>query len=487
MKKSLLLLPLVMLAACTNPDPNPIGGRPNDMIVPGEGNTPDYVPSDIPEFSYAIVQYDGQTADDQATYPANDIDLNPDLTTWTDNITVTYSGDKATVTGPGKATINGANVDISLPTDKLCRIVVTGSSSNGSLRISGDRKHLLQLENLTLTSTDRPAINDQVKKRVFVNLVGKTVVEDGATYAVTAEDRKGCFFAEDHVIIGGSGALQIKGNYRHGLATDGFLFVNSGATLVVTDAAKNAIHVKGSSSQNNAFRGIEVVGGYIYANTSAPAGKAMKCDGTVRIRGGELSLNCSGIAAWDNVDGSLSSAACIKSDKNVSISGADLTLTATGAGAKAINAATDIEISGGTLHIAMTGSQSSEQGDISTPKGLGCNGILRISGGGTYISATGAGARAIDADGGTDISGGVSYAFGRAWGLRTAAATAAVTAGVLLSGGEQNTQIEGCASYNYQNVTPDQETTIMNETEDAVLAAFRWPVAIPTANLLLHR
>lgn len=486
MKKLLLLLPLATLAACTNPDPNPNGGRPDDVVVPGEGNTPPYVPSDIPTFSHNIAPYDGQTAGDQSTYPANDIDLNPDMTTWTDVINVTYSGDKATVTGPGKATINGANVDLSLPTDKLCKIIVTGSSSNGSLRISGDRKHLMQLENLTLTSTDRPAINDQVKKRVFVNLVGKTAIEDGANYVSTAEDRKGCFFAEDHVIIGGSGTLQIKGNYRHGLATDGFLFVNSGATLVVTDAAKNAIHVKGSASQNNAFRGIEVVGGYIYANTSAPAGKAMKCDGTVRIRGGKLNLNCSGIAAWDNVDGSLSSAACIKSDKNVSISGADLTLTATGNGAKAINAATDIEISGGMLYIAMTGSQSSEQGDTSTPKGLGCGGILKISGGGTYISATGTGARAIDADGGVNIGGGVSYAFGRAWGLRTVA-TATVTAGVLLSGGEQNTQIEGCASYNYQSVTPDQETVIMTETEDAVLAAFRWPVAMTTANLLLHR
>lgn len=481
-----MLLPLATLAACTNPEPNPDGKRPDDVIVPGEGNTPTYTPSEIPTFGYTIAQYDGQTAEDQVGYPADDIDLNPDMTTWTDVITVTYSGDKASATGPGTTSINGANVDITLPADKLCKIVVTGSSSNGSLRISGDRKHLIQLENLTLTSTDRPAINDQVKKRVFVNLVGKTTIEDGANYISTAEDRKGCFFAEDHVIIGGSGVLQIKGNYRHGLATDGFLFVNSGATLVVTDAAKNAIHVKGSASQNNAFRGIEVVGGYIYANTSAPAGKAMKCDGSVRIRGGKLNLNCSGIATWDDADGSLSSAACIKSDQNVIISGADMTLTATGAGAKAINATTDIEISGGTLHIAMTGAQSSEQGDTSTPKGLGCNGALKINGGGIYISATGAGARAIDADGGIDISGGVSYIFGRAWGIRTAA-TAAITAGVLLSGGEQNSQIEGCTTYTYQNVPTDHETVIMNETEDAVIAAFRWPVAMTTANLLLHR
>lgn len=486
MKKLLLILPaLAALSACTNPEPNPESVKPADVVVPGEGNTPAYVPSEMPSFTYTIAPYGGTTATDSVTYPADDADLNPNLTVWTDTITVTYSASTATVEPAGLANITGADVDLRLPAVGLCKIIVTGNSSNGSLRISGDKKHLLCLDNLTLTSSNRPAINDQVKKRVFVTLKGESSIEDGATYATSAEDRKGCFFAEDHLIFGGNGVLRIKGNYRHGLATDGFLLVNPGATLVVTDAKKNAIHVKGSASENNALRGIEVIGGYVYANTSAPAGKAMKCDASIRLRGGKVYLATSGNSEWDAADASLSSSACLKSDLGIYLSGADVTMTATGNGAKAVNADGPVEISGGNICIAMTGESSTEQGETSTAKGISSKNLMTISGGRLNISTIGANSRAIDADGGIDVKGGIIYAFGNDWGLRTKG-DAKVTNGVMLCGGTLNTKIENCTHFDYTNITTDQETVITSETGDATIAAFRWPTELPEATLLLH-
>lgn len=488
MKKPLLLLlaPALLAASCSNNEPNPDSPDiPSSVVVPGEGSTPSYDPSKAPTFNYAVPAYAGETATDAPSYPDNDADLNPALTQWTDVITVTFNGSTATVDGAG-ATISGANVDLALPATGLCRVVVTGTSPNGSLRLSGTRKHMLELRDLTLTSTDRPAINDQVKKRVFVSLSGRNVLADGTAYAPSTEDRKGCFFSESHVILGGSGVLEIKGNYRHGFATDGFLFVNPGATLVVTDAVKNAIHVKGSASENNSLRGIEIVGGYVFAHTSGAAGKAIRCDAAVRLRGGDIVLSSSGSAAWDATDGTLSSPACIKGDLGVYLSGARISLVASGSGAKAINADGNLSISGGDLSIAMTGTSHTERGDSSTPKGLACKGQLQISGGGIAVSTIGKDSRAIDADGGMNVSGGVTYAFGRDYGLRFLN-SATVSGGVLLAGGARNSELGGVSSFSYSDVEAERLTLITTDEGDALLASFRWPVAMPVASLLLHR
>lgn len=479
---AILALPLLMLAACTNDEPNPelITG----VIVPGEGDTPDYDPEATPSFSYDIAPYAGQTATDAVSYPAGNPDLNPDENRWENVVTVTYHGAGATVTGASEAgvtaSVNGANVDLALGSGKQIRIVCTGASDCGSLRLTGGHKHLLELNNLTLKSTDRPAINDQIKKRVFVVLKGKNSLEDSADYIVTSEQRKGCFFAEDHIILCGDGVLQIKGNYRHGLVTDGFLFVNSGATLAVTDAAKNAIHVKGSGV-NNDFRGIEIVGGYVYANSSAPAGKAMRCDGSIRLRGGVLSLNCSGDAATDPDDNTLSSSACIKTDTDLLLSGGSVSLCATGHGGKGVTADRDILISGGRLSVDVSGDATSAQGDSSVPKGLNAHRNIAVTAGGVSVSAIGAGSTALGADFDMTISGGVTYAFGTAYGVK--AQTSTVNKGIFLCGGAESTAVVGTESNAYENIEPDLVTTLRN-SEGRTIGTFRWPVALPAATLL---
>lgn len=484
MKKATLLLalPLLAMCACTNDEPNE--DLDQSVTVPDEGGTPDYDPDQIPEFDYSIAAYDGTKASDAVSYPVGNPDLNPNENTWDNIVTVTYNGATATVTGASEAgvtaSIVGANVDLALGGSKQVKIIATGTSDCGSLRLTGSYKHLLELDNLTLTATDRPAINDQIKKRVFVVLKGHNSLADGARYNVTAEQRKGCFFAEDHIVLCGDGVLEIRGNYRHGLVTDGFLFVNAGATLAVTDAAKNAIHVKGSGV-NNQYRGIEIVGGYVYANTSAPAGKAMRCNGNIRLRGGKFSLNCSGDAAIDPDDGLLSSAGCIKSDGGVYISGGDLKLCATGKGGKGITADYDIEISGGMLSLAVSGEATSADGDSSVPKGLNAHGNLNIIGGGVNVSAIGDGSTALGADNNLTINGGVTYAFGRTNGVK--ALTAEVASGVFICGGMVNSAAAGATKSTYGALEAD-EVTVIKDGAGAVLGGFRWPVAMTSASLL---
>lgn len=484
---SALLIPLAALTACTNSEPHPSPNQPPVVVVPGEGNTPEYNPAETPSFTYTITPYSGQTATDVPSYPQGNSDLNPDENLWEAVVTVTYSGSTASVAGAEDAgviaRVTGANVDLNLGLSQLVKVVATGSSSNGSLRISGDRKHLLELDNLTLTSTDRPAINDQNKKRVFLKLTGKSAITDGPQYVATAEDRKGCFFAEGHVVLCGSGVLQVEGHYRHGFATDGFLFVNPGASLVVTDAAKNAIHVKGSGV-NNEFRGIEITGGYIYANTSAPAGKAMKCDSEIRLRGGRLDLSCSGNPAFDTTDNTLSSSACIKSDAAVYVSGSEISMCATGHGGKGINAEGNVMISGGTTSAAISGDGVEDQGDTSTPKAIVSHQTLSISGGLVCLSAIGHNAAGLEADAEIAIDGGVSYVFGSSFGIKSPKAS--VNKGILICGGSRNSTIasSNVTLTDYPSVTADEESLLMTDDGSAIRATFRWPVALSPAQLL---
>lgn len=489
MNKVIYLLPFVALVGCKSPDPNPIPAPPEVVEIPGEGHTPEFKPDFVPSYSYTILPYDGQVAADAPQYPAADEGLNPQLTVWKYLVEVTFNGIDAPQvkipTGcPATAQTENGNVDIDLGETEYIKLVVSGESQSGSLRVSGNKRHLIQLNNLILHSNDRPAINDQNGKRVFLDLVGRNVLSDGTSYVSTplGEDRKGCFFSEGNTVICGDGSLEVTGYYSHGFATDGFLYVNPGATLVVNDAVRNAIHVKGSASEANAFRGIEIVGGYVYANTSSPRGKAMKSDSNIQIRGGKVSLNCSGDAAIDPDDGGLSSAACIKSDLTVKISGGSVNLTATGAGAKGIKANGSVELAGGELYVALSGNSMQGGGDSATPKGIKADGHLMINGGGNYVSARGVGSVGIESGYGMVIDGGVTYSFGTKKGILFGT-TGAYVSGKVLAGGESNSDFNNAYTMTLSNIQAQTISKIMSEDGKQLLGSFRWPVAMPSATL----
>ncbi len=469
----------VALAACSNPEPNPPIA---EVTVPGEGETPVYNPEVTPDFTYTVAPYAGERASDAESYPEGNPDLNPELNDWNNIVRVEYKGAEATVSGAAEAGVSAevteAHVTLKLGDVKSVRIVASGSSDCGSLRLTGNYKHLLELNNLTLTAVDRPAINDQIKKRMFLVVRGENKLVDGANYLTSSEQRKGCLFAEDHIVLCGDGVLQIEGRYRHGLVTDGYLFVNPGVTLAVTNAAKNAIHVKGSGV-NNDFRGIEIIGGYVYAHTSAPAGKAMKSDANIAIRGGKLALYASGAPAVDT-DGTLSSAACIKSDMNVNISGGSLSLISPANGGKGITSDGIMTINGSLLKIALSGKAEAGDMDSSVPKGLNAHGSLLVSAGGVSISAIGAGSTAIGCDGAMEMTNGVVYAFATNNGLK--AAEAAVSGGTLLCGGAKNSSCSGCRMQLLNNVSASTVTEIFDGKQ--LKGSFQWPATMTEASLI---
>jgi hypothetical protein len=122
--------------------------------------------------------------------------------------------------------------------------LVSGTTTNGSLKIYSDKKFKLTLNGATITNNDGPAINIQSSKRVFVVLNENTVntLADGAAYTASGdEDMKGTFFSEGQLIFSGTGSLNVSSKAKHAICSDDYLRVISG-NITVTGAVSDGVH-----------------------------------------------------------------------------------------------------------------------------------------------------------------------------------------------------------------------------------------------------
>ncbi len=381
---------------------------------------------DAPDFDATITSWNGQTATDaSADNVGSDADFYFEANTFKNTVKVTYSGNDATVESSNSDIIvhkTGAYITVDMATNTVSgtEIIISGKSDNGGLKIYGSKKFKLTLNGVELTSQQGPAINSQCKKRMFVHLAAGTTnkITDCATYTDDAyylessdEDRKGCMFSEGNLIFSGTGTLVVAGKQKHGIATDGYFWMRPGVTIVVTEAAKNGIHVKGDADDGI---GVTIKGGLIYANIASTAGKAIKTDLDVNIEGGNLLLNTSGDATYDKDEQDTSSAACIKTDGSITINGGSLTLKSTGTGGKGLNSDVDINIAGGETTITTTGGKYYyNQSLTSSPKGVKADGNVNISGGKLNISVTGKsdGSEGLESKSTMNISGGETFVY----------------------------------------------------------------------------
>ncbi len=424
----LSLAALVLCMACSKDD----FGFNNDTIINGgETATGGTASNDgnAPDFDSTIYEYSGQKASDaDKDVVGTDKDFYWEANTFGNTVKVTYSGSSATVETSNKDILyytSGAHVVIDMQTNAVSgvEIILSGASSDGSLKVYGGNKYKMTLNGVELTSSRGPAINSQCKKRIYVHIADGTTnsLTDCSSYSddiwypsgVTAsnEDRKGAFFSEGNLIFSGTGVLQVAGKQKHGIASDGYMYTRPGVTIAVTEAVKNAIHIKGDSDDNI---GVLITGGLIYTNVSGSAGKGINTDLNAEITGGTLQLNTSGNAVYDSDENDTSSAAGIKADGNVVISGGEITLKSKGTGGKGINSDGDVTISGGETTITTTGGKYYYTNSLtSSPKGVKADGNINISGGVLNISVTGVsdGSEGLESKSVLTIDGGEIYIY----------------------------------------------------------------------------
>ncbi len=406
------------------------------------------------------------SADDGAgtyTFPsAGDSSSDDDIanTTFTRLVTVTYSGSSATVSGYSAVTdvmdvsVSGAQVTISYSGSENVVYKLSGSSSNGFFKLYSTKKQAVWLSGVTLTNPSGAAIDNQSGKRTFVYVEGTNTLADGssAAYSTTGdEDMKGVLFSEGQLVFSGSGSLTVTANNaqsKSAIVSDDYVRVMDNPTIKVT----------AGSSAGHGIRGQEYVqlsNGTLTVNTAAAMKKGIGSDDYVLVEGGTHTITVTGGTAYDSDDAEYKGSAGIKADNYFGMTGGTVTIKNSGAGGKGVSAGsqdyystngslTDSYISGGTLTITTTGSESNDVSSKGVKIGWSTKsgnrvtayaGNMKITGGSVIVSsskseafevkgnltitdgslyATSSGDDAINAGAEMNISGGYVYAYSSA-------------------------------------------------------------------------
>lgn len=165
-------------------------------------------------------------------------------------VVVTYSGNTASVTIADNiksyvsATISGADVNIiqastvDATTSGEITYILTGTSTDGSFYMEGSYKATIELQGLTLTNPDGPALNIQNGKRVKISS------KSGTTNTLTDGengDWKGAFVCKGHSEFQGKGTLNVYGHTAHGIWSKEYI-EQKNCTINVLSAVKDGVH-----------------------------------------------------------------------------------------------------------------------------------------------------------------------------------------------------------------------------------------------------
>ena len=160
-------------------------------------------------------------------------------------VNIVFSENDVTVSGNIPYTKHGAHLTINSESGKV-GYIVSGKSSNGSLKIYSLKKFQLMLSGVDLTNPAGPAINIQTGKTIYLTIDENTTNHlcDGATYNapdVADEDQKGTLFSEGQLVFDGAGTLDITSLGGHGVCSDDYIRIRSG-NINIIQAAKDGFH-----------------------------------------------------------------------------------------------------------------------------------------------------------------------------------------------------------------------------------------------------
>lgn len=340
-----------------------------------------------------------------------------------DIVRIVYNGNSVEITNPFSnegVSVSNNQADVVVSSSKANVIYsLSGTTSNGSITFMSSKDFDLILDNANLSSANKAVINIASETNATVELNGTSTLSDGSNGAQKAA----ICSASDLTFTKGDGTLNINGNTKHGIFTEGNLIVSSGE-IIISDAQSDGLHIDSftqtngeisilhsgsdgidSSTDINIFGGsisinstsddtkgfnasetVSISGGTVEITSSGNDSKAIKCDDLVTISGGSIEINHSG-----DISKGIKSA-------YLNVSGSEITITASGktvveqeenqevpSYCSAIKIDTEINITGGNFNINLP---SSNDGG----KAISCDGDAIISGGTFELETHGDGA-----------------------------------------------------------------------------------------------
>lgn len=417
----------------------------------------------MPLFLGSCLKEEIETDDDGDDETIVDVDydiddsfvVNSKDTTIANAVTLVYSGSSVSITNPYESSgvsisQSNGNVVITSTTGSEVNYVVSGSTTDGSLKIYSDIKFGLYLNGVSIISEDGPAINIQSGKQCLLKLVGGTSnrLIDGKSYTASGtEDMKAALFSEGQLIISGGGNLLVAGRAKHAICSDDYIQIQQG-NITVDIAGKDAIHANnyilidgGDLKLTSLGDGIECETGYVNINggtidvtttgqkgmgiqsagltkvnstgtilmkISGDGAKGFKTGGDLTISNGTITIASSGGAFYDTEDADISTAAGIKCDGNFLMEKGSVTLSSTGSAGKGLNVDGTLIINGGTLIVNTTGGKFQYGNDDSSAKAIKSEGNMTINNGSVTVKTSGVEAEGIETKATLTINGGTT-------------------------------------------------------------------------------
>ena len=406
------------------------------------------------------------------------------------NATVTVAGNVAQYVTP---TVSGNHVMIDQTNteavdDDEITYQLLGTTTDGSLTMSGSYKCTVSLAGVTLTNPSGAAINISNSKRIQIS--AKKGTENTLTDC-SGGSQKACVYSKGQIQLQGNGTLNVVGNTKHAIKSGDYISVKN-LTLNITSAVSDGINCEEyflmkSGTVNISGTGddgiqcdlggevstgeivktettdahededsgnIYLQGGTLNVTVTAAAAKGIKGDGDLIVGDGDITVKTTGGGAWDSADKKTKASACFSADGHVVISGGTMNLTSTGAGGKGVNGDGSFTATGGTMTIKTSGNAvvASSSGNISTvsssqqlerygsdykssPKGIKIDGAITIGDNAIIsVTTTGAGGEGIESKTSIDITGGQ---------VTVNATDDAINASYSTSGGTGNLTISG--------------------------------------------
>ncbi|MBR5685098.1 MAG: carbohydrate-binding domain-containing protein [Muribaculaceae bacterium] len=297
---------------------------------------------------------------------------------WNKVITITFGGETPVVTGtvPGVMVQSDGDhvtvVNLSGPV----KFVVSGQTTDGSLKFYGDKRFQLLLDGAEITNPHGAAINNQGSKSMYVVLADGSfnALHDGADYVmVDEEDQKAALFSEGQMIFSGKGELTVFAQGRGGIRSDDYIRIRPGVKINIYSQALDGLR---------ANDGIILDGGAINVETSGVGAKGVRSGGPMTVNGGRLiAVNNGDTRESTSDEGLADTTACaaLYCDTLLVINGGTLKFKATGDGGKGINGKNHVTINGGATTVVAMGTR-----EIKKPKGVKLDGDFSITGGYFY-------------------------------------------------------------------------------------------------------
>ena len=351
-----------------------------------------------------------ETSFDSAGDSSSDDDIAN--TSFTRLVTVTYSGSGASVSGYSAVsdlftvTTSGNKVEITYTGSENVVYKLSGSASDGYFKLYSSKKQAIWLAGLDLTCTSGAAINNQSGKRTFVYVEGTNTLSDASSASYSAvgdEDMKGVFFSEGQLVFSGSGSLTVNAKNsqsKSGIVSDDYVRFMKSPKVTVTCGSSAGHGVKVNEY-------VQLSNGTLNITTNAAMKKGITSDDYVLVEGGTTTITVNGGVAKDD-DGEYTGTAGIKADNYFGMTGGVVNITNKGNGGKGLRAGdydyyyankslTDSYVSGGTLTITTSGSESNDvsakgikigykETDSSSKAGWGGNATSYIYGGNMTVS-----------------------------------------------------------------------------------------------------